>query len=77
MQQQGEMDPTSPLYGPPWCLSSQESTCNAGDAGSIPGQEDPLEKGDGNALQYSCWEDCNPWCRKRIGHDLVTKQQHQ
>ena len=55
----------------------KESACNAGDAGSIPGQEDPLEKGDGNALQYSCWEDCTPWCRKRIGHDLVTKQQHQ
>ena len=22
-----------------------ESTCNAGDLGSVPGQEDPLEKG--------------------------------
>ena len=24
------------------------------DVGSIPGQEDPLEKGNGNPLQYSC-----------------------
>ena len=33
--------------GLPWWLSSKESTCNAGDAGdmgSIPGWEDPLEK---------------------------------
>ena len=20
--------------------------------------------------------DCSPWCHKRVGHDLVTKQQH-
>ena len=44
MQQRGEMDPTSPLYGLPWCLSRKEPTCNAGDAGSTLGGEDPLEE---------------------------------
>ena len=29
----------------PGRLSSKESTCNPGDAGSIPGQEDPVEEG--------------------------------
>ena len=32
------------LQGLPWGLSSKEFTCNAGDVGSIPGQEDLLEK---------------------------------
>ena len=30
--------------GLPWWLSGKESACNAGDVGSIPGLEDPLEK---------------------------------
>ena len=29
-------------------------TANERDVGSIPGQEDPLEKGNGNPLQYFC-----------------------
>ena len=29
----------------PWWLSGKESACSAGDPGSIPGREDPLEKG--------------------------------
>ena len=32
------------LNGLPWWLSSKEFTCNAGDVGSIPGQENSLEK---------------------------------
>ena len=43
----------------------QESACHAGDtgdAGLIPGQEDPLEQENGNPLQYSCLE--NPWTEK-------------
>ena len=31
----------------------KESACNAGDPGSILGQEDPLEKGIGYPVQYS------------------------
>ena len=37
----------------------KESACNAkdtGDSGPIRGWEDPLEKGNGNPLQYSCLE---------------------
>ena len=33
-----------PLWGFPDGSSGRESTCNTGDAGSIPGWKDPLEK---------------------------------
>ena len=36
--------------GFPGGSDSKESACNAGDLGSILGQEDPLEKGIGNPL---------------------------
>ena len=32
----------------------KESTCNAGDLGSIPGSERSPGEGNGNPLQYSC-----------------------
>ena len=38
---------------PKW-LSSKESTCNAGDAGLIPGLGRSPGEGNGNPLQYSC-----------------------
>ena len=51
-----------------------ESVCNAGDPTSVPGWEDPLEKGNGYPLQYSCLEysmdrgawqaTCSPWGHK-------------
>ena len=34
----------------------KESTCNAGDLGSIPELGRSLEEGKGNPLQYSCLE---------------------
>ena len=43
--------------GLPRWLSSEESTCNAGDAedaGSFPGLGTSPEGGNGNPLQYSC-----------------------
>ena len=59
----------------------KESTCNAGDQGSIPGSGRSPGEGNGNPIQYSCME--NPVdtgaCRAtvhgvtRIRHDLVTK----
>ena len=59
----------------------QESACNAGDPGSIPGSRRSSGEGNGNPLQYSCLE--NPVDRGawwvivhrvvRVGHDLVTK----
>jgi len=35
-------------------LRGKESAYNAGDIGSVLGQEDPLEKENGNPLQYFC-----------------------
>ena len=36
--------------------NGKESTCNAGDPGSIPGSGRSLGEGNGNPLQYSCLE---------------------
>ena len=56
---------------------------NAGDAGSIPELGRSLGEGNGNLRQYSCLG--NPTEEpgglqsmklQRVGHDLVTKQQH-
>ena len=33
--------------------TGKESACNAGDMGSVPGQEDSPDRGDSNLLQYS------------------------
>ena len=38
---------------PQW-LSSEESTCNAGDTGSIPGSKRSPGEENGNPFQYSC-----------------------
>ena len=40
--------------GLPRWLSGEESTCNAGDLGLIPGSRRSLGEGNGNPLQYSC-----------------------
>ena len=44
------------------------SSWNAGDQGLIPGWEDPLEKENGNPLQYSCPSAAKavPW--QGVGH---------
>ena len=39
-----------------WWLSGKESSCNAGDPGSIPGLERFPGEGNGHPLQYSCLE---------------------
>ena len=60
---------------PSWQLNGKESTCNAGDAGSIPGSERSPGGGYGNPLQHSCLE--NPMDRGAcwpIAH-RVTKSQ--
>ena len=43
--------------GFPLGLSGKESTCNAGEMGSIPGWGRSPGEGNGNPLQYSCLED--------------------
>ena len=40
--------------GVPVCSDNKESTCNAGDLGSIPGLGSSPGEGNGNLLQYSC-----------------------
>ena len=47
--------------GFPCGSAGKESTCNAGDLGSIPGLVRSTEGGQGNSLQYSCLE--NPMDR--------------
>ena len=60
---------------------NKETVCSARDLGSIPGSGRSPEVGNGNPLQYSCWE--NPVDREtwretvhvvaRVGHELATK----
>ena len=40
--------------GFPGCSVNKESSCNAGDPGSIPGLGRSPVEGDGHPLQYSC-----------------------
>ena len=68
-----------PVYikGFPGGSAGQESACNAGDLGSIPGLGRSPGEGNGNPLLYSCLE--NPMDEKpgglqstgsqRVGHD--------
>ena len=44
------------LEGSPGGPEGKESTCNAGDAGSIPGLGRSPGEGNGYPLQYSCLE---------------------
>ena len=45
-----------PILGFPGGSDVKESTCNAGDLGSIPGSGKSPGGGLGNPLQYSCLE---------------------
>ena len=49
------------IWGFPCSSVSEESACNAGDLGSIPGSGRSPGEGNGNPLQYSCLE--NPMDR--------------
>ena len=44
------------FQGFPGGSDSEESACNAGDLGSIPGSGRSSGEGNGNSLQYSCLE---------------------
>ena len=48
--------PTPGYLGFPGGSDSEESTCNVGDLGSIPGLERSPGVGPDNSLQYSCLE---------------------
>ena len=45
----------------------QETACNVGDMGSIPGLGRSPEAGNGNPLQYSCLEKSHGW-RRLVGY---------
>ena len=47
---------TNIILGFPSGSDGKESACNAEDPGSVPGLENPLEKGMVNPLQHSCLE---------------------
>ena len=51
---------------------SKESSCAAGDLGSIPGQGRFLREGNGNPLQYSCLE--IPWTEEPGGLPSMMSQ---
>ena len=63
----------------------KEFICQAGDVGSIPDQEDPVEKQMANHSRDLAWK--IPWTEEpgglqsmglqRVRHDLVSKQQEQ
>ena len=63
-------------------LSGKETACNARDPGLTPGREDPLEKEMATQSSILHGKSCgqrslvgySPWGHKRVGHDLVTKQ---
>ena len=62
--------PTPVFLGFPCEPAGKESTCNAGDLGSIPGSERSPGERKGYPLQYSSLEnsmDCivSPWCCKQ------------
>ena len=59
----------------PWWLSDKESACNAGDTGSIPGQEDPLEKEMATHSSILDWE--IPWTEEPCGLQSIGLQKRQ
>ena len=71
------------VLGFPGGSNGEESACNAGDPGSIPGSGRSPGEGNGNPLQYSCPEnsmDRGAWRAHsmglpRAGHDWATNTQ--
>ena len=53
------------MKGFPGSSDGNESACNAGDLGLIPGSRRSPEEGNGNPLQYSCLE--NPHGQRSLG----------
>ena len=70
--------------GLPWWLSGKETTCSVRDAGSIPGSGIFPGGGNGNPLQYSCWEillteepgRLQSMGSQRVRHHLATEHTH-
>ena len=61
--------PTPVFFGFPCGSAGKDSTCNAGDLGSIPGLGRSTGEGKGYPLQYSDLENSGS---QRVGHDWAT-----
>ena len=63
------------MLGFPGSSAGKESTCNAGDPGSIPGLGRSPGEGNGNPVQNSCLENlmdrgaCDPMELQRVRND--------
>ena len=67
--------PTLILLGFPWGSASKESTCNAGDLGSIPGLGRSTGEGSHYLLPYSDLENSRDFILlgvAKVGHDWAT-----
>ena len=60
------------IEGLPRWLSGKESSCNAGDSGSIPGSGHPLEKGITTHSSVFAWR--IPWTDEPGGLQFVESQ---
>ena len=71
------LDLITQAEGLPWWLSSKESTCNAGDAGLIPGSGRSLEEGVATHSSILAWR--VPWTEEPGGVQVhrVRKSQTQ
>ena len=59
--------------GFPGGSDSKASVCNTGDPGSIPGLGRSPGEGNGNPLQYSCWENSMERGARRVMFHGVTE----
>ena len=53
----------------------KESTCNAGDLGSLPGLGRSPGEGDGYTLQYSGLENSMDWVVQEVTKNWITTEQ--
>ena len=60
---------TQPSMDFPGGLDGKESACNAGEPDSVPGQEDPLEKGMATQSSILAWK--IPWTEEPSGLQLL------
>ena len=61
--------------GLPWWLSSKGSTCNEGDEGSTPGEEDSLEDEMTTHSSILAWE--TPWTEELEGVQSLGSKKSQ
>ena len=60
------------ISGLPRWLSGEESACNSGDSGSVPGSERPPGEGNGGTLSILAWR--VPWTEEPGGPQSMGSQ---